>query len=183
MSKNRAYLLVLGAAAALLAAGVAIAATTPTKASMTAASATFSASTVSHVHTKTCTAKAGDAFQSTTAVYKGTSTSQDARLNGPITIKAHSFLDTTSSLGTIGGTFLIKGTGTAGVNGKLSGVISNGTVSGLVKGAAKGPVGSLLATLGGTFAQATGFAEDGIGSATTGGGVVFAHAVCGTVKK
>jgi hypothetical protein len=183
MSKNRVYSLVLGLVAAALVTGVAIAAATPTKASVKAATATFSASTVSHAHNQTCTAKGGDAFQSTTATYKGTSTSQDPRLNGPITIKAHSFLDTTSGVGFIGGTFSIKGTGKAGAVGRVTGVISGGAVSGLLRGTTTGPEGSLLITLGSTFDQASGFGEGDLGSANTGGGVVYSNASCGTMKK
>lgn len=183
MSKNRALLLACGVVAALLVASAAIAAVnTTTKASVTAASSTFTATTVSHVHNTTCTAKSGDSFQSTNAVYKGTSTSQDARLNGDITIKAHSFLDTTSGLGTIRGKYVIKGTGQAGVHGFLRGVISNGALSGLARGHATSPAGALLASLGGTFDQASGFAAGDIGSASTGGGAVISNGFCPSHK-
>lgn len=151
---------------------------TTTKASVTAASSTFTATTVSHVHNVTCTATSGDSFQSTNAVYKGTSTSQDARLNGSITIKAHSFLDTTSGLGTIRGKYVIKSTGQAGVKGSIRGVIANGTLSGLIRGHATSPAGGLLASLGGTFDQASGFSAGDIGSASTGGGAVISHGFC-----
>lgn len=179
MFKNRALTSVFGVLGALLVASVAIAAVkTTTKASITSASSEFTATTVSHAHNTTCTAKGGDSFQSTTAVYKGTSTGDDPRLSGPITIKAHSFLDTTSGLGTLHGTFSIKGTGKAGVVGTLSGAISNGTLSGIVKGQATGPAGALLASLGGTFGQTSGFSASGIGTAATGGGVIVSNGFC-----
>lgn len=184
MSKKRASLLAVFAGLALSVVGVALAASTPTQASTTSVSAEFSATSVSKAHHLTCTnTKSGDAFQQESAIYKGTATSTDARLNGPITIKASSFLDTTSGLGRIAGSFTIVGSKKNAVGGHISGVISGGSVSGLATGAAKGPAGALIATFGGTFDQATGFQAGSLGSATTGGGVVIAHGSCPVKKK
>ena len=176
MSKKRVSLLALLVAGALGAAGAAVAAST--HASATAVTATFAATSVTRSHTNTCTSKGGDSFQGTTAVYKGTSSSSDPRLNGALTIKAHSFVDTTSGLGRLTGIYRINGAQSGAVTGVLSGVISNGTLSGLVRGAAKGPEGQLLATLGGTFGQTTGFSAGTLGSATTGAGAVITNGYC-----
>jgi hypothetical protein len=181
MSRKRVLTIALPVIAVLAIAGGAIAATKPVQATATSVSAEFSTSSVSKAHTITCTAKSGDAFQQTSAIYKGTATGTDPRLTGPITIKATSFLDTTSGLGRIAGTFVV-GTKTNAAAGVISGVISGGAVSGLAVGNTKGPAGQLVATVGGTFAQATGFQAASLGSATTGGGVVL-HGSCPAPKK
>jgi hypothetical protein len=185
MSRKRVLIIVLPVIAALAIAGGAIAAKKPTpQPSVTSASSIITASTASHVHNVKCTAKSGDAFQSTVATYKGTATSQDARLNGPITIQAHSFFDTTSSLGTVTGTFTIVGSKKNSVTGTLTGVVTaDGTFSGIATGKAKGPVGKLLASLGGSFTQSGGFATATLGGPETGGGVVVANGACPVKKK
>lgn len=174
----------LGVVAALVVAGVAIAASKPVSATATSVSAAFTATTVSHAHNTTCTNKGGDAFQETDATYKGTSTSQDPRFNGPITIKAHSFLDTTSSVGVLNGTFTIVGSKKNAVTGKISGVLSaDGAFSGLASGTAKGPNGALLASLGGSFSQSGGFTAASLGGPETGGGAVISDGYCAKPKK
>lgn len=178
MSKKRFSFVALSVVAALVAAGVAIAATKTTSATATSVTATFSATSASKTHTTTCTAKSGDTFQSTTATYKGTSTSSDARLNGPITLRAHSFVDTTSGLGTVSGVYTIKGAGKSGSVGVIDGVVSGGSLSGILTGAALHPGGKLIATLGGTFDQTNGFAADTLGTGTTGGGAVVSNGFC-----
>lgn len=181
MHRKRFFLIALPTFAALVAAGVAVAAST--HATATQVSATFSATSVSKAHNTTCTAKSGDAFRSTTATYKGTSSSSDARLNGTLTIRAHSFIDTTSGLGTIQGVYLIKGSGKSKVAGVLDAVVSNGALSGIAGGETKGPAGHLLASLGGTFDPASGFTTGSLGAPNTGAGAVIANGACPRAKK
>jgi hypothetical protein len=61
--------------------------------------ATFSAAPTSASRTNTCTASNGDVYHITDGVYTGTSASSDPRLNGTITIRTHSVIDYTKTIG------------------------------------------------------------------------------------
>ena len=163
--------------AALVAAGVAVAASSGP--SVSSVRATFSATSVSNAHKVTCTPKkGGDTFQSSSATYKGTSESTDGRLNGTLKISAHSFLDTTTGLGKVSGVYSIVGKGKAGVTGKFVASLSNGAASGFARGTVKGPGGHLIAALGSSFDPANGFSGGSLGSVTAGSGVVVSNGVC-----
>ena len=176
MSRKRLVATALIGAAALSAAGVAAAGHLRAQATQQV-QATFDAGTVARSHSTTCTGADGT-YSRTEATYTGAASSTDAQLNGTIGIHAHSVVDTASGLGWIHGTFWIKGS-SGGAHGVLDGAIAGGNVTGTLVGQTTHPWGRLVASLGSSFASATGFAGGGIGTgASTPAAVVFTHGVC-----
>lgn len=163
---------------ALLATGAAVAAHRHAQVTQQA-SATFAATSVTHTSSRTCTAGDGT-YTETAATYEGTATSTDARLAGPLVIRAHSVVDTTTGLGWVEGTFRVRGgDGTGNAHGNLHGAIAGGNVSGAVAGETDGPSGRLVATLSAAFAPEAGFSAGTLGSGTvSGAGVVFERGAC-----
>ena len=96
------------------------------------AAADFSAGSVTRTHTKTCTASDG-AYQETTATYSGTASSSDARLNGPLEIRASSVVNTTTGVGWVEGSFRIRGSDAA-ANGTIHAALAGGNAVGAVVG-------------------------------------------------
>ena len=180
MSRTRPTALALLTGAALAAAGVA-AAHSGRGQSTQAAAASFAATSVSHARTKTCTGSDG-AYQETTATYGGSASSSDTRLNGTLTIRAHSVVDTTTGLGWVEGSFRVRGSG-GGVHGTLHAAVSGRQAVGGLTGSAGGPQGKLVASLASGFSQDGGFSSGALGSGSTAGaGVVFQHGACTKAK-
>jgi hypothetical protein len=178
MSRKRIALLALFAAAGLAAAGVA-AASRSRGPSVQAASASFSATTVSRTHQATCSVDAGDTYEVTVATYTGTASSSDPRLDGTLTIRSRSLVDTTTGLGHVYGVFRIKGTG-GGSHGTINAALSSGgNAVGLARGVVRHPYGRLVASLGASFDPATGFAGGSIGGGDlTAAGVIRSGPWC-----
>jgi hypothetical protein len=175
MSRKRLLLLALPVVAALAAAGVATA--SARHPSVQAASATFDAATVSQKYQVTCSVNGGDTFAATRATYTGTATSSDPRLDGAITIRAWSLVDTTNGVGHVFGRFRIDGVD-ASAHGTMNAALASGKASGLARGFVRGPWGRLVASLGGTFDPSAGFSSGSIGGSTTGAGFIRSGRWC-----
>jgi hypothetical protein len=180
MSRARLTSVALIAGAALAAAGVAAAGHRGTQ-STQAAAATFTASSVSRMSAKTCTASDGS-YRETTATYEGTASSSDARLNGALTIRAHSVVDTTTGLGWVDGSFRIRGS-SGGAQGSLHAAIAGGQAAGGVDGQASGRQGKLVASAAAAFSPDGGFTSGSLGTGSAPGiGVVFHRGACTRAK-
>lgn len=139
-------------------------------------SATFTATTVKHSKTTTCTGSDGT-YAVTHATYTGSSTSSDPRLNGTLVVDVESVLNTSSNLGTLKGHFHIRNSSSGTADGSLTGVLSGGTLQGLATGHVHGPrpskgsppsppmlPGALLGNVTASFSAAGGFTSGSLGS-------------------
>lgn len=176
MSRKRLAALGLLACAALTTVGVAAASRFRAQSSQ-AVAATFAAGSISHARSTTCTAADGT-YRETVATYDGTATSSDPRLNGRLTIRAHSVVNTTTGIGWTEGAFRVRGTG-AGAHGTLRAAISGTHAVGSVVGSADHPQGKLVASVSSEFSQDAGFGSGSLGTGTAAGaGVVFQRGAC-----
>ena len=133
-------------------------------ADVTAASATFSAPTASHVHTRTYTC-GGQTIEVTTGRYTGTATSAIGDLAGPAEIRLHSLYNATTKLGWVEGTLKIRasdGKSTA----RISAVNVDGRLDGWLRGSAGRGDGAILGSLTASFNRVSGFADGAIGTGT-----------------
>jgi hypothetical protein len=114
-------------------------------------SAAFSADQA-RSHSRTCTV-GGNTFRITNAVWRGTSTSSEARLAGNVTIATRTVVNETTGDGWLTGTWRSAGTssmqpgrpGRPRSHGNLHAVIDNGNhADGLVTGEVRAPYGRLL---------------------------------------
>jgi hypothetical protein len=153
--------LLAAAAVALVATG--IAAGDARDRSTSAVSATFTATTVGHRATTTCTSGDGT-FQITNGTYAGTS-SGDSSLTGPIRISVRATINTSDRLGTVDGIVVVGRPG-RDTRAHLTGVYQDGNVSGLLAGEALAPGQRLLATFTASYSSDGGFGAGGIGSGT-----------------
>ena len=173
MSRTRLAALALLASAALAGAGIAAASQRRSQ-STQAATATFTATSLSHASSKTCTAGDGS-YRETTATYSGSATSPDARLNGPLAIRAHSIVDTTSGLGWVEGSYRVHGA----AHGTFHAAVSGGNAVGALTGDAGKPAGKLVASLAAAFTPDGGFSSGSLGAGSANGaGVVFQRGRC-----
>ena len=85
----------------------------------------FDAATVSDLMTDTCTGADGT-YTRTRATYTGTATSTDARLNGPMTVRATTVYNADTKLGVAGGHFRVGAT-----RGRFQAVDPDGIAGGL----------------------------------------------------
>lgn len=176
MSRKRLAAVALLVLAALSVAGIAAAGRLRAQGT-NQVQATFAAQTVSDTQTRTCTGADGT-YSATEATYTGTATSSDARLNGALTIHAHSVVNTASGLGWIHGQFRIDGS-TGGARGELDGTIAGGSVTGSLVGETGQPYGRLFASIGATFDQTNGFSAGGLGTGSLSpAAVVFTRGAC-----
>ena len=167
-------------AAAVAAVGVA-AATRNTQTTQ-AAAADFAAGSVSKTSTQTCTGGDGT-YQTTTATYTGTAMSSDPRLNGTLTIRASSVVNTTTNLGWLEGSLRIRGTN-AGASGTIHAAIANGAAVGSLVGEGSHTQARLVASFSAPFSPAGGFGTGKIGSGSAAGaGVLFTHGDCRKTKR
>jgi len=176
--RNRKFIVLAAVlTAALATAG--IAAATRSSGGVAGVWATFDATTVVTSVQKSCTVPGGDTYTYTKAVYTGTSSSPDARLNGPITIDAQSMTDDTSGVGAVVGDYTIAGANGAGSEGRIEASLYSGGMSGAVRGHASNPWGELFAGLNGTFSASLGFSGAGIGSSGSAAtGVMLQQGAC-----
>jgi CHRD domain-containing protein len=167
-------------AAAAAATGVA-AATRHTQATQ-AATADFAATSVSESHSSTCTAGDGN-YQDTTATYTGTATSSDARLSGPLKIRAHSVVNTTSGLGWLDGSWRVRGAA-AGSSGTLHAAIAGGNLAGSIVGEGSRPEAKLVASIQAAFTQAGGLSSGKLGAGGgPGAGVLYTRGDCRKARR
>src|ERR1700716_97406 len=100
--RMRKIVLITAALAALVSAGIAVAHESDSK-SVKSVSATFTATPgTSVVKTSTCTGTDGT-YATARAPYTGTAGSTEPSLNGPVTIKTESLVNTTTDVGTVSG--------------------------------------------------------------------------------
>ncbi len=159
------------AAMALAGAGVAVAHSIGGK-NIKPVSATFTATTVSNSATATCTNSDGTVVL-TKADYSGTSTSSDPGLNGPITLRILSLINTTKNLGVLAGKLRIDTASADDTVAAFQAVYSGGQVNGLGSGPAPASPGRLLGNLSASFSAAGGFTNGKVGGTAAGGAAVM----------
>jgi len=139
----------------------------------------FAATTVANSHTLSCTGADGS-YRDTNATYTGTAGSSNTALDGPLVIKAHSVVDTTSGLGWLDGSFKIKGgDGQGNLEGTIRATVVDGKLGGAVNGDLDSPNGKLIATVAGSFDQTGGFSNGSLGNGdSTEAAIVFERGSC-----
>jgi hypothetical protein len=129
-----------------------------------AVAGTFTAAT-SNVSTRTCTTSDGKAIVVTNGKYTGAAAG-DPDLTGPITLRAHSVVNTTDGVGVVDGWFKIDVAAGRDTTASYSAVYDHGTIAGLAAGRAHDPSARLVANLSATFAAETGFTGGKLGGGT-----------------
>ena len=135
-----------------------------------AVAGTFSAATA-NVSTRNCTTSDGKAIVVTDGKYTGAATG-DPDLTGPITLRAHSVINTTDGVGVVNGSLRIDVAAGRDTTAAYSAVYDNGTAAGLAVGRAHDPSAHLVANLSATFAAATGFTGGKLGGGTASGSAI-----------
>jgi hypothetical protein len=142
-------------------------------------SATFDAPTIAKSVQKSCKVNGGDTYTYTRAVYKGTSSSADPRLNGAITIHAQAMVDDTTGIGAVIGDYRIDAGSIRGAFGRIEASLASGQMSGAVRGHAPHPWGELFAGLNGGFTASGGFSGANVGTGSgAASGVLLQHGAC-----
>ena len=155
----------------LVGAGVAVARVTAAK-SISAVSATFTATTASNVHTESCTGADGT-YQATHGRWTGTASSSTGALNGPVTIDADALVNTTTGYGTVSGHLRIDGSDGSHTEAQFSATDTNGSIAGLAQGHGHPPGNGLLANLSASWSSSGGFTNGKLGGGTAGGDAVI----------
>ncbi len=177
MRNKRFIVLTALLCAALASAGIAVAMVK--SGGVAGVSATFDAQNVVKSIQKSCTVSGGDTYTYTRAVYSGTAASSDARLNGPIRLWVQSMVDDTTGIGALIGNYNIHGANASGAYGRIEASLSNGQMSGAVRGHAFKPWGELFAGLNGSFSASGGFTGAGVGTGSSAAtGVLLQHGAC-----
>jgi hypothetical protein len=174
---RRALLFVIASAVALAATAVAIA---DTAHDANSATADFTAAKTGDVQSRTCTGVNGDTFTITNGRYAGTMTSSNPLLNGDLTIRARTLVDTTTApkLGTVDGMFQVK-SGDSRTFGRFSGTLSDGNLVGFLDGMSGPNHARVLGNMSATLAADTGFTVGKVGS----GGSLLALVVSHPCKR
>lgn len=154
-------ILLAAAAAALVTASVAVADGWKT-ADVSAASATFTATTPTNVRTSTYTCGT-QTIEVTTGRWAGTATSTTPDLAGPVELHLKSVYNATKNLGWVDGKLKIRA-GDGSTVAHLTGINANGAVDGWLRGHAGRGDGRLFGSLTGTFSKAAGMTAGAIGS-------------------
>jgi hypothetical protein len=148
--------------------------------SVTAVSATFTATTVGTRATTTC-ANGDGTFQITNGSDTGTSAG-DPLLSGPIRLTVRAAINTTKRIGTIDGNVVVD-RADRDTRAHLIAVYHHGNVSGLLIGAALPPGRRLLGTFTASYSSDGGFGAGGIGVGNVDpAGVDFARGGCTATK-
>jgi hypothetical protein len=138
-------------------------------------SAAFTATTVSNLRTSTCTGADGS-YTKSRATYTGAATSTEPSLNGPTTIDATSYVNTTTNVGYVSAAIRIDGSD-GRIHAGFQGVLTGGSVVGLTAGGihhdSDEASTKLLANVSAAFTAASGFASGKIGGDTTAGDAIF----------
>jgi hypothetical protein len=143
------------------------------------ATATFSTTAIRHKESATCTAAAnGDTLYFTHAVYTGTATSGDARLNGSLVVRVRSLFDAQTQSGVLVGNFRIHGV-SGGAEGRLEATITAGQATGGMRAKVEHPRGRLLASWSAMFGPFTGFSTGSLDTSTPSWAKVrISHNIC-----
>jgi hypothetical protein len=181
---RKSFSIGIAAAAALATAAVAMAAVF-TASGVSATTATLTTTTASE-RVRSCTGGDGKAFSVTDGRYTNTSataadfTNPANDLDGPLAIHSRLTLDTGSHLGYVEGTVKVKD-GDTRLIGRFAGTVdatsSPTKIAGFLTAHSRGNHATVLGTLSGTYAPATGFALS-LGSAPSGTLAVLAGPVC-----
>jgi hypothetical protein len=155
--------LLTAALTALVATGAAVA--NFKSADVSAASATFTATTASHLQTRTVTC-AGQTIEISTGRYAGLAASAATPdLAGAAELKVHSVYNATKNLGWVEGQLRIAAADGRTVA-RFVGVNTNGKIDAWLTGHAGRGDGSLLGSLSASFSRTGGFTEGAIGTGT-----------------
>lgn len=168
------------AAAALVTAGIAVAHGVDGGKSVKSVSGTFTATTASHVTTRTCTTADGKTVVTSDGTYTGTAAG-DADLAGPITVRARSTINTTDNVGVVTGSLKID-LSDRDTTAQFTGVYSGGNVAGLAVGHAHTPSAQLAANFSSGFSATAGFTGGKLGGSSGGGAVEIGPARCNSTK-
>jgi hypothetical protein len=150
-------------------------------ADVTAAAATLTATAPTNVETRTFTCD-GQTFEVTTGKWTGTATSTTADLNGAAALYLKSVYNTTKKLGWVEGRLKIAASDDR-THLHVSGVNTDGTIDGWVRGHAGRGDGSVFGSLAGTFSKTGGLTAGAIGSGSaTNAAVIAKHIRCSEQK-
>jgi hypothetical protein len=146
--------------------------------SIQSTSATFDAGTVSDLKSDSCTGADGT-YVRTRAKYTGTATSSDARLNGPLVVRASTVYNTTTNLGVVDGRYRVT-TASGHTDGHFRAVDTNGSLAGFADGRSKANDvhANLLANVSATFDPTTGFSQGKLGDGSSTDTAVFVSGRC-----
>lgn len=148
---------------ALLATGAAVAHLK--SADVSAASATFTATSASQLQTRTQTC-AGQTVEVSDGRYSGTAASTTTPdLAGPAELRVHSVYNTTKKLGWVEGSLTIAAAD-GRTHSRFVAVNTDGKLDGWLTGSAGPGDGSVFGSLSGAFTKAGGFTEGSIGTGT-----------------
>jgi hypothetical protein len=167
---KRTLLVIAAAVAALAAASFAVARTLDDAATVRSLAGTFSATSASNVHTRTCTTTDGKTLVTSTGTFAGTAAG-DADLTGPVTLKTRAVIDQTDGAGLVSGTLRIDASGEDTLA-HFDAVYASGQIAGLATGHAHQPHARLVANLSAAFDPSAGFTNGKLGGGTAGGGAV-----------
>jgi hypothetical protein len=162
--------------AALAAASIAVARGLNDTKNARAVAGTFTATTASHVNTRTCTTSDNKALVVTDGTYTGPA-SGDPDLTGNATLHAHSVINTTDGVGRVTGTLRIDVSG-RDTQAQFDTVYSGGTIAGLAVGHAHDPAARLIANLSAGFTSTGGFTDGKLGGSSGGSAVEMTPGTC-----
>jgi hypothetical protein len=162
--------------AALSAASIAVARGLDDTKNARAVTGAFTATTASHLNTRTCTTSDNKAIVVTDGVYSGTA-SGDPDLTGNATLRAHSVINTTDGIGRVRGTLRIDVSG-RDTQAQFDTVYSGGSIAGLAVGHAHDPAARLIANVSAGFTSTGGFTDGKLGGSTGGAAVEIAPGDC-----
>src|SRR4051812_26849384 len=169
----RQIVMLTAVVAALAGAGMAVAHHSESK-SVKKVDAAFTAAPSGTVKVSSCTGTDGT-YVTTKATYAGTATSTtDPNLNGPITLRTESLINTTTNVGTVSGRLNIDAGSGRDTNAEFALVYSGGNVAGLAAGHTEDH-SALLGNVSAAFNSTTGFTAGKIGGTTGGDAVVTAR--------
>src|SRR5438093_822098 len=147
------HLLLLAASACLVAASVAAASRLQHPQTSDVSAAFTADQTRARMHT--CTEN-GNTFRVTNAVWRGTSTSTEPRLAGPLVIRTHAVLNMTTGDGWVSGSWRSSNPAGGRAGAHLSAVIDNGNhLDGLATGSVHGDYARLLGNWSATIVGET----------------------------
>jgi len=147
------------------------------------ATSTFAAAAVTQSRSSTCTSTDG-VYQGTTATYTGSSASSDARLNGTVTIRVRSILNTTTQLGWLSGSLSVRSSSGPSTSAELDGALAGGQATGFLRGNGHRDEAKLMASFSAAFTPGGGFASGQLGAGgATNAGVLFTSGSCSTAKR
>ncbi|HEX6788938.1 MAG TPA: hypothetical protein VF091_06820 [Gaiellaceae bacterium] len=137
---------------------------------------TFTATTASHLNTRTCTTPDNKALVVTDGTYTGTA-SGDPDLTGNATLHAHSVINTTDGVGRVTGTLRIDVSG-RDTQAQFDSVYSGGSIAGLAVGHAHDPAARLVANVSAGFTGTGGFTDGKLGGSSGGAAVELTPGTC-----